>query len=85
MSPDTDEVAVPPSITVASGIDALPYILLPLAGSEELDLEVSSRHVGNITPPHYPFSGSRKTTLRFAVSASNKEEGARFSTAPDPC
>lgn len=40
MSSDTDEVAVPPSTSVAPGIDALPYILLPLAGPEELDLEV---------------------------------------------
>ncbi|KAG8215079.1 hypothetical protein J3R82DRAFT_8500, partial [Butyriboletus roseoflavus] len=39
LSPDTDEVAVPPSTTVAPGIDALPYLLLPLAGPEELDLE----------------------------------------------
>lgn len=40
MSPDTDEVAVLPSTITAPGIDALPYILLPLAGPEELDLEV---------------------------------------------
>lgn len=40
LSPDTDKVAVPPSAIVAPGIDALPYILLPLAGPEELDLEV---------------------------------------------
>jgi len=39
LSPDADEVTVPPSTTVAPGIDALPYILLPLAGPEELDLE----------------------------------------------
>ncbi|KAF8552878.1 DUF383-domain-containing protein [Imleria badia] len=39
LSPDTDKVAVPPSTIVAPGIDALPYILLPLAGPEELDLE----------------------------------------------
>lgn len=40
LSPDTVEVPVPPATTVAPGIDALPYILLPLAGPEELDLEV---------------------------------------------
>ncbi|KAI9573854.1 hypothetical protein HD554DRAFT_560929 [Boletus coccyginus] len=39
LSPDTDEVAIPPSTIVAPGIDALPYILLPLAGPEELNLE----------------------------------------------
>ena len=42
LSPDTDKVAVPPSTIVAPGIDALPCILLPLAGPEELDLEVRS-------------------------------------------
>ncbi|KAG9309887.1 hypothetical protein JVU11DRAFT_9917 [Chiua virens] len=39
LSPDTDKVAVPPTTTVAPGIDTLPYVLLPLAGPEELDLE----------------------------------------------
>lgn len=39
LSPDIEAVVVPPSTLSAPGIDALPYILLPLAGSEELDLE----------------------------------------------
>ncbi|KAF8836959.1 DUF383-domain-containing protein [Paxillus ammoniavirescens] len=39
LSPDATAVAVPPSSVVAPGVDALPYILLPLAGPEELDLE----------------------------------------------
>ncbi|KIK91846.1 hypothetical protein PAXRUDRAFT_26903 [Paxillus rubicundulus Ve08.2h10] len=42
LSPDATIVAVPPSSVVAPGVDALPYILLPLAGPEELDLEVES-------------------------------------------
>lgn len=33
-------VTVPPSKKEASGIEALPYLLLPLAGPEEFDLEV---------------------------------------------
>ncbi|KAL5537031.1 HGH1 [Sanghuangporus sanghuang] len=37
--PDTEFVAVPPSTITAPGINALPYILLPLAGPEEYDLE----------------------------------------------
>jgi hypothetical protein len=37
---DSANVSVPPSVTVAPGIDALPYLLLPLAGPEEFDLEV---------------------------------------------
>ncbi|KAF8211111.1 hypothetical protein K438DRAFT_105389 [Mycena galopus ATCC 62051] len=39
LSPDSLDVSVPPSTSVAPGIDALPYLLLPLAGPEELDLE----------------------------------------------
>ncbi|KAJ7230446.1 hypothetical protein GGX14DRAFT_583247 [Mycena pura] len=39
LSPDSVRVSVPPSTSVAAGIDALPYILLPLAGPEEMDLE----------------------------------------------
>ncbi|KAG1732385.1 hypothetical protein EDB19DRAFT_1896775 [Suillus lakei] len=39
LSSDTEAVVVPPSTLFAPGIDALPYILLPLAGPEELDLE----------------------------------------------
>ncbi|KAA1468932.1 DUF383-domain-containing protein [Dentipellis sp. KUC8613] len=37
--PDTEQVIVPPSTEKAPGINALPYILLPLAGPEEFDLE----------------------------------------------
>ena len=40
LSPDSVAVSVPPSKTTAPGIDALPYILLPLAGPDEFDLEV---------------------------------------------
>ncbi|KAF8184421.1 hypothetical protein BJ912DRAFT_974782, partial [Pholiota molesta] len=39
LSPESDLVAVPPSKVTAPGINALPYLLLPLAGPEELDLE----------------------------------------------
>ena len=37
---ESSKIAVPPSPTEAPGIDALPCILLPLAGPEDLDLEV---------------------------------------------
>jgi hypothetical protein len=40
LSPDTETTTIPPSKVEAPGIDALPYILLPLAGPEEFDLEV---------------------------------------------
>ena len=40
LSPDTEKVAIPPSTTVAPGMDVLPYLLLPLAGPEEYDLDV---------------------------------------------
>ncbi|KAK7060767.1 Protein hgh1 [Paramarasmius palmivorus] len=39
LSPETERVAVSPSKVTAPGIGALPYILLPLAGPEEFDLE----------------------------------------------
>ncbi|KAF9461493.1 hypothetical protein BDZ94DRAFT_1283435 [Collybia nuda] len=39
LSPDNSKVAVPPSTVAAPGIDVLPYLLLPLAGPEEFDLE----------------------------------------------
>jgi hypothetical protein len=43
LSPESVVVSVPPSKTTAPGIDALPYILLPLAGPDEFDLEVFDR------------------------------------------
>ncbi|KAL4066153.1 hypothetical protein V8B97DRAFT_2015284 [Scleroderma yunnanense] len=43
LSPNIDFVTVPPSTVPAPGIDALPYILLPLAGPEELDFEVQEK------------------------------------------
>ncbi|KAF7798572.1 hypothetical protein EIP86_009794 [Pleurotus ostreatoroseus] len=39
LSPDTEKFAIPPSTTVAPGMDVLPYLLLPLAGPEEYDLD----------------------------------------------
>lgn len=38
--PETQRAAVPPSTKEAPGIEALPAILLPLAGPEEFDLDV---------------------------------------------
>jgi hypothetical protein len=42
LSPEADRVAVPPSTVESPGINMLPYLLLPLAGPEEFDLDVSS-------------------------------------------
>ncbi|KAJ8095027.1 Protein hgh1 [Marasmius tenuissimus] len=39
LSPETERVAVSGSPTIAPGVGALPYILLPLAGPEEFDLD----------------------------------------------
>ncbi|KAJ6580870.1 hypothetical protein B0H19DRAFT_1207074 [Mycena capillaripes] len=39
LSPDSITVSVSPSTSAAPGIDALAYLLLPLAGPEEFDLE----------------------------------------------
>jgi hypothetical protein len=43
--PDTEKIVVPPSDVAAPGINMLAYLLLPLAGPEELDLEVSSSYM----------------------------------------
>lgn len=40
LSPDTEQIAIPPLDILAPGINMLPYLLLPLAGSEEFDLDV---------------------------------------------
>ncbi|EKM50543.1 uncharacterized protein PHACADRAFT_188105 [Phanerochaete carnosa HHB-10118-sp] len=37
--PDTEKVAIPPSDVEAPSMNMLPYLLLPLAGPEEYDLE----------------------------------------------
>ncbi|KAI0630607.1 DUF383-domain-containing protein [Trametes polyzona] len=39
LSSESEKVTVPPSTVAAPGIDILPYVLLPLAGPEEFDLE----------------------------------------------
>ncbi|KDQ50743.1 hypothetical protein JAAARDRAFT_551131 [Jaapia argillacea MUCL 33604] len=43
LSPESVKVAVPPSTIEAPGIGILPYVLLPLAGPEEFDLEDQER------------------------------------------
>lgn len=40
LSPETENFTIPPSTVVAPGINILPYLLMPLAGPEEFDLEV---------------------------------------------
>ncbi|KAH6916375.1 cytoplasmic protein [Coprinopsis sp. MPI-PUGE-AT-0042] len=39
LSPETTQVAVSPSKVLSPGVDALPYLLLPLAGPDEFDLD----------------------------------------------
>jgi len=43
LTPESDTVTVPPSDRRAPGIDALQYILLPLAGPEEFDLDTQEQ------------------------------------------
>ena len=40
LSPETERIAIPPSAVSAPGMDILTYLLLPLAGPEEFDLDV---------------------------------------------
>lgn len=82
LSPDTTSVNIPPSTIEASGIDVLPYLLLPLAGPEEYELEVRQvytlfhstliRKAGPRAPP--PFA---------PVPPVHKAEGIGSNTAPD--
>ena len=44
LTEDTEKVVVSPSTVEAPGINALPYIPLPLAGPEEFDLEARPDH-----------------------------------------
>jgi hypothetical protein len=53
LASERESVAVPPSEVLAPGIAALPRILLPLAGPEEFDPEVSAKAVlirGPVSP-----------------------------------
>jgi len=43
LTPESQSVLVPPSNLPAPGVDALPYILLPLAGPEEFDLDAQEQ------------------------------------------
>ncbi|KAJ3552983.1 hypothetical protein NM688_g3860 [Phlebia brevispora] len=60
--PETEMVAVPPSTVVAPGMDILSYLLLPLAGPEEFDLEVQ-----DLLPPALQFLPATKTREPDAV------------------
>ncbi|KAE9390438.1 DUF383-domain-containing protein [Gymnopus androsaceus JB14] len=43
LTPEATSVSIPPSKATAPGVGALPYLLLPLAGPEELDLDVQEK------------------------------------------
>ncbi|KAH9943846.1 DUF383-domain-containing protein [Amylocystis lapponica] len=43
LAPDSTRIAIPPATLEAPGLDVLPYVLLPLAGPEEFDLEEQER------------------------------------------
>ncbi|KAF7430494.1 hypothetical protein PC9H_006202 [Pleurotus ostreatus] len=48
LSPEDTLIKVPPSTIEAPGIDALPYLLLPLAGPEEFDLDDQERLLSSL-------------------------------------
>ncbi|KAH9840057.1 DUF383-domain-containing protein [Rhodofomes roseus] len=56
LSPESERVAVQPSTAEAPGMDILPYVLLPLAGPEEFDLEDQE-----LLPPALQFLPATKT------------------------
>lgn len=64
----------------APGVDALPYILLPLAGPEELDLEVRNAMTDSSKPADCcRFPGPRKFAIRTSVPSAYEDAGSRFS------
>lgn len=78
LSPETDKVAVPPSTLQAPGMDVLPYILLPLAGPEEFDLEVPhSRFLFIFSEPDFDHIGSRTPPRGSSVPPLNKDPRTR--------
>lgn len=74
LSPEDVDVPVSPSTTSAPGVNVLPAVLLPLAGPEELDLEVSGAIVHRCFRVVTSMNdvGSRKHAGNVTVLASNK-------------
>jgi len=56
LSSESEMIAVPPSTAKAPGMEILPYLLLPLAGPEEFDLEDQE-----LLPPALQFLPPSKT------------------------
>lgn len=74
-------VKVPSATVEAPGIDVLPYLLLPLAGPEEFDLEVSEGLPYLPLCPSYNtlhHLGPRETPGRPPTPPSYQNQGARF-------
>ena len=84
LTPESENVAVPPSKVEAHGIDVLPYLLLPLAGPEEFDLEVIASSSIKILPAILILlSGPRQTTRASTIPSCRQDPGTRRGPASD--
>jgi hypothetical protein len=82
LSPEAARVAVPPAQLTAPGMDCLPYILLPLAGPEEFDLEVRACAVPlRSCRSHTLIAGPGCAATRAAVPAADENSRAGRRTA----
>ncbi len=78
LSPDSVKVTVPPSILEAPGMDLLAYLLLPLAGPEEYDLEVSMSISHRYSMLRITSGvGARASTPIFAISSRDQKARTR--------
>ena len=80
LSPETETVTVPPSTVAAPAINILPYLLMPLAGPEEFDLEVklSTLRIIVVKKLIDP-TGSRTAPRVPTVPPTNQNKGTRSS------
>jgi hypothetical protein len=75
LSPESIKICIPPSTVEAPSIDILPYLLLPVAGPEELDLEV--RALSNtVRGFHFDHSvvGPGTFTVGSAIPSTDKDK-----------
>ena len=80
LSPETETVTVPPSTVAAPAINILPYLLMPLAGPEEFDLEVTLSTLRNIVVKKLIVPTGPRTAPRVpTVPPTNQNKGTRSS------
>jgi len=87
LSPESTQISAQPSNLLAPGIDVLPYLLLPLAGPEEYDLEVrfAVLRLFVLLKDTTMVTGPRKTLRTTSVSPTHQEKGTRYRDSSHAC